>query len=51
MSVYLDLWLLLYGALAGAGAVLLAKGSNRLIKGAVIGAVIVFLASLLRGLL
>ena len=51
MSVYLDLWLVLYGALAGAGAVLLAKGRNRLIKGAVIGAVIVFLASLLRNLI
>ena len=51
MSVYLDIWLLLYGALAGAGAVALSKGANRVIKGAVIGAVIVFLASLLRGLI
>lgn len=48
MTFHIDLWLLLYGALAGGVAVLVAKGRNRVIKGAVIGAVAVLLLDLAR---
>lgn len=51
MTVTIDYWLLLSGALAGSGAVLLVRGRNRLIKAAVAGAVIVLLVDLARGFL
>ena len=46
-----NLWLLAVGAAAGAGAVLTAKGRNRVAKGAVIGAVLAYLLGVLRGII
>ena len=51
MTVTFDIWLLAGGALAGAIAVAAARGRNRIVKGAVIGAVVVFLLDLARHLL
>lgn len=44
-------WMLIYGALAGVGAVLAARGRNRLIVAALVGAAVVFLVDLARQLL
>jgi len=51
MTITLQIWLLVYGAIAGLAAALVARGRNRLIKAAVAGAVVVFLIDLARGLL
>ncbi|MEJ6402083.1 hypothetical protein [Yoonia sp. 2307UL14-13] len=51
MTISLDIWLLLGGAFAGAVAVAVARGRNRIAKGAIIGAVIVFLLDIARSLL
>lgn len=51
MTFTINYWLLFYGALAGVGAVLAARGRNRLIKAAVVGAAVVFLLDLARDLL
>ncbi len=51
MSVYLDLWLILSGALAGVVAAYAAKGRNALLKAAILGAVVVVLVDLARVLL
>lgn len=51
MTITLQIWLLVYGALAGLAAAYVARGRNRLVKAAVTGAVVVFLIDLARGLL
>ncbi|MBE0413184.1 hypothetical protein [Yoonia sp.] len=51
MTLTLNYWLLIYGALAGFGAALAARGGNRLVKAAVVGAIIVFVVDVVRGLL
>lgn len=51
MTLTINYWLLLYGALAGLVVILAARGGNRLIKAAIIGALVVFLADMARGLL
>ncbi|WP_439156196.1 hypothetical protein [Yoonia sp.] len=50
MTLSINYWLLLYGAFAGLGAVIAARGRNRLIKAAVVGAAVVFLVDLARDL-
>ncbi len=50
MTITFDIWLLLIGAGAGVAATALAKGRSRLVKAAVIGAVVAFLIDLARGL-
>ncbi len=49
MSVYIDIWTIVVGALCGAGAIYGARGRNKLISGALIGAAIAFVLGLLRG--
>lgn len=51
MTLTINYWLLLFGALAGVAGAMAARGRNRLIKAAVVGAVVVFLAELARDLL
>jgi len=51
MTITLQIWLLIYGAIAGLAAAFVARGRNRMIKAAVTGAVVVFLIDLARGLL
>ncbi len=50
MTLTVSLWMLIYGAVAGAFAAFVAKGRSRLIKAAVAGAAAVFLLDLARGL-
>ncbi|PUB19072.1 hypothetical protein [Yoonia sediminilitoris] len=46
--MFIDIWLLLYGAAAGLVAVLLARGRQRMIKGALLGAATMLVLQLLR---
>ncbi|WP_157933013.1 hypothetical protein [Roseovarius salinarum] len=47
----IDLWLLVVGAIAGAGAAIGATGRGRVLKGGVIGAALAVLAGVVRGYL
>ncbi|NSX54515.1 hypothetical protein [Parasulfitobacter algicola] len=47
-TITINLWLLFVGAAAGLAAAYAAKGRNRLIKAAVIGAVVAFVIGLAR---
>lgn len=51
MTLTINYWLLLYGALGGLAGALAARGRNRLIKAAVVGAAVVFLVDMVRELL
>jgi len=51
MTVTLQIWLLIYGAIAGLAGAYAARGRNRLFKAAIVGAVGVLLVDLARGLL
>ena len=51
MTLTINYWLLLYGALAGVAGALAARGRNRLIKAAIVGAAVIFLVDLARDLL
>jgi len=51
MTLSIDLWVVLIGAVSGAAAVFGARGRNRLISGAVIGAVIAIVMGFLRAFL
>lgn len=46
--MFIDIWLLLYGAAAGVVAVLLAKGRQRTVKAALLGAATVLIFVLIR---
>ncbi|MBV0911431.1 hypothetical protein [Anianabacter salinae] len=48
-AVTVSLWVVLVGAVAGAAAVYGARGRNRFVSGAIIGAVVALLMSILRG--
>ena len=48
-SVTISVWTLLVGAVAGTAAVLGARGRNRLIQAALIGAATALVMSILRG--
>lgn len=50
-SITLDIWLLILGAVGGIAGGLVATGKSRLLKSALAGAVAVFLATLIRGML
>ncbi len=50
-SITLDIWLLILGAVGGIAGGLVAKGRSRVLKSALAGAVAVFLATLIRGML
>ncbi|WP_208351224.1 hypothetical protein [Pseudaestuariivita rosea] len=47
-AIIISPWLLLVGAVAGLAAAYAAKGRNRLIKAAVIGAIVAFVMGLAR---
>ncbi|QHQ34606.1 hypothetical protein [Algicella marina] len=49
MTVTFDFWMPLVGALAGAAAILGARGRSKVLSGALIGAAVAFLAGLARG--
>jgi hypothetical protein len=49
MSLTIDLWLALTGALAGLAAVYLAQGKGRLVMAAAIGAMVAVAMGFLRG--
>ena len=46
LTITIDYWLLILGALAGAGGALTGRGRRGLLKAAVVGAVLVFLGDL-----
>ncbi|MBD3678117.1 MAG: hypothetical protein HUJ27_06895 [Rhodobacteraceae bacterium] len=48
-SITISIWTLLIGAVAGLFAVLGARGRNRLMQGAAIGAIVALVMSILRG--
>lgn len=48
-SITISVWMLLVGAVAGLAAVYGARGRNRLVQGAAIGAVVALVMSILRG--
>jgi hypothetical protein len=51
MAITIHLWTVLTGALCGLAAAYFARGRNRLVAAAVIGAVIAVVMGFLRGLL
>lgn len=51
MTVTLDLWHLLTGAVCSIGGVYAARGKQRLVKAAVVGAVLAFIMSVIRGVI